>query len=82
MAKFSASAVLGLFMLTAFVSAKLLRLGDLEKREKIVVMNMNEFPRDEIAMHMPCEESNMFATKCMVHMAVLNDFPIARTLNR
>jgi len=30
------------------------------------VFKMAEFPKSKIALHMPCEESNMFATKCMV----------------
>lgn len=27
-----------------------------------------KFPKNVVALHMPCEESNMFATKCMCHI--------------
>lgn len=29
---------------------------------------LDKFPKDKVALHMPCEESNMFATKCMCHL--------------
>lgn len=28
----------------------------------------DNFPVEKVALHMPCEESNMFATKCMCHI--------------
>jgi hypothetical protein len=34
----------------------------------IEVYRMDSFPKEKVAMHMPCEESNMFATKCMCHL--------------
>lgn len=35
---------------------------------QILEYNYNNFPKHIVAMHMPCEESNMFATKCMCHI--------------
>ena len=29
---------------------------------------LNSFPHDKIALHMPCVESNMFATNCACHI--------------
>ncbi len=34
----------------------------------IEVYTFQNFPKNKIALHMPCEESNMFATKCMCHI--------------
>jgi hypothetical protein len=34
----------------------------------IEVMRLEDFPKHKVALHMPCEESNMFATKCMCHI--------------
>ena len=35
----------------------------------IEVMKLADFPNNaKIALHMPCVESNMFATKCMCHL--------------
>ena len=36
------------------------------RNSTIEVYRMDMFPTDKVALHMPCEESNMFATKCMV----------------
>ena len=56
----------GFVLLFAAISqAKVVFSKELNEKG-IVVMNMKDFPSDQIAMHMPCEESNMFATKCMV----------------
>lgn len=36
---------------------------------KIQIYNLAAFPSEtKVALHMPCEESNMFATKCMCHI--------------
>lgn len=35
---------------------------------QVLEFDLNEFPKDLVALHMPCEESNMFATKCMCHL--------------
>lgn len=59
--------VLGIGLLAAVHEAKLMMADDLRSMKKnLVVMDMNAFPSTEIALHMPCNESNMFATKCMV----------------
>lgn len=34
----------------------------------VIEYDYNNFPKDVVALHMPCEESNMFATKCMCHI--------------
>lgn len=34
----------------------------------VVEYNFNTFPKNIVALHMPCEESNVFATKCMCHI--------------
>lgn len=39
-----------------------------EIRNEIESYTFQTFPKDKIALHMPCEESNMFATKCMCHI--------------
>jgi hypothetical protein len=36
--------------------------------EQILEYDFHKFPKDVVALHMPCEESNMFATKCMCHI--------------
>lgn len=36
--------------------------------DDIEVFRMEKFPKDKLALHMPCIESNMFATKCMCHL--------------
>lgn len=35
---------------------------------EIEIYDMKDFPESKISLHMPCEESNMFATKCMCHV--------------
>jgi hypothetical protein len=35
---------------------------------EVVEYDFNSFPKDLVSLHMPCEESNMFATKCMCHI--------------
>ncbi len=35
---------------------------------EIETYTFDNFPKNKIAIHMPCEESNMFATKCMCHL--------------
>ncbi len=36
---------------------------------EIEVMKLSDFPNNlKIALHMPCVESNVFATKCMCHI--------------
>ncbi len=35
---------------------------------EIETYTFDNFPKNKIAVHMPCEESNMFATKCMCHL--------------
>lgn len=35
---------------------------------QVVVLPLNEFPRDVVALHFPCAESNMFATNCACHL--------------
>lgn len=35
---------------------------------QIETYNLDSFPKWKDALHMPCEESNMFATKCMCHI--------------
>ena len=35
---------------------------------EIETYKLNAFPKDVIALHMPCKESNAFATKCMCHI--------------
>lgn len=34
----------------------------------VIEYDYNNFPKDVVALHMPCQESNMFATKCMCHL--------------
>ena len=34
----------------------------------VIEHDYNNFPKDVVALHMPCVESNMFATKCMCHL--------------
>lgn len=34
----------------------------------VLTYNYINFPKQVVALHMPCEESNMFATKCMCHI--------------
>lgn len=43
-------------------------LPDILCKHELVVVKLKDFPKDQIALHMPCEESNMFATKCMCHI--------------
>lgn len=38
----------------------------------VVEYDYNNFPTDVVALHMPCKESNMFATKCMCHIKCSN----------
>lgn len=35
---------------------------------QIMEYDFHKFPKDIVALHMPCEESNVFATKCMCHI--------------
>jgi hypothetical protein len=37
-------------------------------RAVVLEYDYHNFPKDVVALHMPCEESNMFATKCMCHL--------------
>ncbi len=39
-----------------------------DRDEKIEMYTFQTFPKDKVALHMPCQESNMFATKCMCHL--------------
>ena len=34
----------------------------------IETYRLDEFPNDKIALHFPCNESNMFATNCACHL--------------
>lgn len=34
----------------------------------IETYQLDKFPKNKVALHMPCQESNMFATKCMCHL--------------
>eukprot|EP01040_Poterioochromonas_malhamensis_P010861 gene10861-11838_t len=36
--------------------------------DQVQVYTFSNFPSNKTALHMPCEESNMFATKCMCHI--------------
>lgn len=38
----------------------------------VIEHDYNNFPKDVVALHMPCEESNMFATKCMCHIRCID----------
>ena len=49
-----------------FIVSNLLLCNSLD--ESIVIVKMKDFPQNQIALHMPCEESNFFATKCMCHI--------------
>lgn len=49
-------------------SAVLAALRKQNAANDIEVYRMDSFPKEKVAMHMPCEESNMFATKCMCHL--------------
>lgn len=40
---------------------------------EIETYTFQSFPKDKIALHMPCEESNMFATKCMCHIKCIDN---------
>ena len=40
---------------------------------EVETYTFQNFPKDKIALHMPCEESNMFATKCMCHLRCTDD---------
>jgi len=42
-------------------------------KSEIEIYVFSEFPKSKIALHMPCEESNMFATKCMCHIKCPED---------
>lgn len=50
-----------LFLLIGFISVQYVFT-------KIETYTFDTFPKDKVAVHMPCEESNMFATKCMCHL--------------
>ena len=39
-----------------------------EEDHGIETYSYDSFPKDKVALHMPCEESNIFATKCMCHI--------------
>ena len=39
----------------------------------IVQYDYNNFPSNVVALHMPCQESNMFATKCMCHIKCIDN---------
>ena len=39
-----------------------------KENQKVKVYTFATFPQNEVALHMPCQESNMFATKCMCHI--------------
>lgn len=60
------AALLVLAQCAAAAHARLLMPPGRAAHANVVVMNMAEFPSTEVALHMPCVESNMFATKCMV----------------
>ncbi len=40
----------------------------IKSQNDIEVYQLNSFPNQKVALHMPCEESNVFATKCMCHL--------------
>jgi hypothetical protein len=39
----------------------------------IQVFEMSDFPKSIVALHMPCNESNVFATKCAVSTKYAGD---------
>jgi hypothetical protein len=39
------------------------RIGSSVGYDDLEVYRMSDFPKSKVALHMPCEESNMFATK-------------------
>ena len=42
--------------------------GRIDSLNNIEVYTFTNFPKHKIALHFPCQESNMFATKCMCHL--------------
>jgi hypothetical protein len=62
----SVSPFLVLLMQLVSLDARMILSQEFSK--KIVVVQMSLLPSTEIALHMPCNESNFFATKCMCHI--------------
>ena len=58
--------LLFILLLPDCLFAKVVLSDELKANKDIVVMDMKDFPPEKVALHLPCEESNMFATKCMV----------------
>ena len=54
--------MLKIILLIAPLLAAAAAAGDL------VVMKLEDFEEDRLALHFPCKESNMFATNCACHL--------------
>jgi hypothetical protein len=56
------------FWLSWLLSLVLWSTGLVSDDKGVEIYTFADFPKDKVALHMPCEESNMFATKCMCHL--------------
>jgi hypothetical protein len=57
-----------IFWVFRFLSLVLLSGEQLSHEKGVEIYTFANFPKDKVALHMPCQESNMFATKCMCHL--------------